>query len=487
MIDEKLEVLFVTETLLSVEKQSEMRIIFNEYDVFFRVRKKNQKKQYIQRGGILCIAVKGVVQLEKECKCDDMMWIDWRGVKVACAYFVPPTSPFAKRNEKRMIELQQRALEQNGKVIIMTDSNAWIGQNPSIITESERAGYERQTVTFTRTSEKEDTNQQGEWFLSAMNSIDMIVVNGIRSQAKYTYDHPGREAKSIIDFVVVNDKAYEIVSDLEYTDCRENLQTDHILISVQVQHDNNAVTRTKKKKPKKKTQKPVMERLKTVTRNDDFWKSLKQVCDQTLTDYSTIPGQSLDEDYETFKKKLTEAVELTFTLTKPHKTILSQHIKSNPELAELRKRKSTLFCEAKAERESEKRKTLKREVSRVSTKLKRETRKVVNEFKRRQIREIENLESEDCRRMWKELKTLAGWTRKEEISTTVTNEKKEEVCGEGVYEVWKESFRLLGVEDSKDTRFDVDFGEKIVNQQEEIREESYHPTNFNSRLDSPIT
>jgi hypothetical protein len=183
---------------------------------------------------------------------------------------------------------------------------------------------------------------------------------------------------------------------------------------------------------------------------------------------------------------LTEAVELTFTLTKPHKTILSQHIKSNPELAELRKRKSTLFCEVKAERESEKRKTLKREVSIVSTKLKRETRKVVNEFKRRQIREIENLESEDCRRMWKELKTLAGWTRKEEISTTVTNEKKEEVCGEGVYEVWKESFRLLGVEDSKDTRFDVDFGEKIVNQQEEIREESYHPTNFNSRLDSPI-
>src|SRR5690348_6899602 len=88
--------------------------------------------------------------------------------------------------------------------------------------------------------------------------------------------------------------------------------------------------------------------------------------------------------------------------------------------------------------------------------------------------------------MWKELKTLSGWTRKEEISTTVTNEKKEEVCGEGVYEVWKESFRLLGVEDSKDKRFDVEFGEKIVHQQEEIYEESYHPSNFNSRLDSPI-
>ena len=48
---------------------------------------------------------------------------------------------------------------------------------------------------------------------------------------------PGREAKSIVDFIVVNEQALEAVTDLSYTDCRESLCTDHILVSVQVQHD----------------------------------------------------------------------------------------------------------------------------------------------------------------------------------------------------------------------------------------------------------
>lgn len=98
--DEDLEVLFVTETLLSAERQRELNRIFADYDVFVRTRKeKEKKKQYKQRGGILCISKKGLVKLERESKCDDMMWIEWRGVKVACAYFVPPTSPL--RTEMR--------------------------------------------------------------------------------------------------------------------------------------------------------------------------------------------------------------------------------------------------------------------------------------------------------------------------------------------------------------------------------------------------
>ena len=122
----------------------------------------------------------------------------------------------------------------------------------------------------------------------------------------------------------------------------------------------------------------------------------------------------------------------------------------------------------------------------MSRKLKRETRKAVNAFKREQVSEIESLETDDCRRMWKELKTLAGWRKKDDIPDTVRNEKNEEVTGEGVLEVWKESFRLLGVEDPKDEKFDVEFGERVVREQEEIREESYHSDNYNQELDTPI-
>jgi len=89
--------------------------------------------------------------------------------------------------------------------------------------------------------------------------------------------------------------------------------------------------------------------------------------------------------------------------------------------------------------------------------------------------------------MWKELKRLAGWTSKESISDTMFNANKQEVCGDSVLEVWSEAFRVLGVEDPHDTRFDVEFGKKIVEQQEEIYEQSFASDNFNVQLDRPVS
>ena len=41
-----------------------------------------------------------------------------------------------------------------------------------------------------------------------MNNVDMIVLNGVKSVARCTYDHPGREARSVVDFVVVNEQVF---------------------------------------------------------------------------------------------------------------------------------------------------------------------------------------------------------------------------------------------------------------------------------------
>ena len=38
----------------------------------------------------MCIARKNTVKLEKKCECDDIMWIDWKGVKAAGVYLVQP-------------------------------------------------------------------------------------------------------------------------------------------------------------------------------------------------------------------------------------------------------------------------------------------------------------------------------------------------------------------------------------------------------------
>ena len=80
----------------------------------------------------------------------------------------------------------------------------------------------------------------------------------------------------------------------------------------------------------------------------------------------------------------------------------------------------------------------------------------------------------------------SGWMSKESISETVYDEKKQEVSGETVLEAWKESFRVLGIEDPKDNRFDVEFGERIVSQQEEIYDASFDSDNYNPQLDAPI-
>ena len=84
------------------------------------------------------------------------------------------------------------------------------------------------------------------------------------------------------------------------------------------------------------------------------------------------------------------------------------------------------------------------------------------------------------------MKSLSGWSRKEVTPTTVWNEEKEEVRGDKAEEVWKEAFRVLGTEDMKEEKFDREFGERIVRQQEEIYEKSFEDSSFQSALDSPI-
>ena len=485
MFDERLEVMFITEAHLTIEKQRMLKKTFCEYDVLIRSRKGKKNKQYQQRGGVVCISQKGSVKIESECLCDDMMWIKWRGFFVVCAYFVPATSPFARRNDKRMKELQQKILEiKCSKVLILTDSNAWIGEMPSLISKKED-GYERETIVFERTSEKKETNKQGEWFLSSMNDIDLLVLNGIKSTAQYTYDHPGKEARSIIDFVVVSEEVFEVVSDILYVDCREGLCTDHIMIGVTVRTEETPTLKKRKQKVKReKKQKPVMEFLKTVTRSDTiFWKALEAECDRELCEFVPLLTNTPDEDYVSLKTKLVTAVQNTLAHTKPSRTVLSARLKSNEQIAELRIRRNRLYRKIKKQTDKDRRMELKCEVQKLNQKLKQKVRKAINGFKREQVREIENLEVDDCRRMWKELKTLSGWTSKEKISNSLFDEKKEEVCGERVLEVWKESFKALGIEDEKDDRFDVDFGRQVTENLETIYENSFDPSNFCDELD----
>jgi len=105
---------------------------------------------------------------------------------------------------------------------------------------------------------------------------------------------------------------------------------------------------------------------------------------------------------------------------------------------------------------------LKAQLKNVNKQLKSRTRKAINEYKREQVAEIERLENSDCRRMWKELKNLSGWTHKDELSATVFDEQRREVCGDNVDEVWKEAYRTLGKDDENDTKFNKEFRARVI-------------------------
>lgn len=68
--------------------------------------------------------------------------------------------------------------------------------------------------------------------MDEMNSVNMIVVNGIKTEAKYTYDILAREARSIVDYIVVKESMLDRVSEIQYIDERNDLQTDHIMLSM---------------------------------------------------------------------------------------------------------------------------------------------------------------------------------------------------------------------------------------------------------------
>ena len=125
-----------------------------------------------------------------------------------------------------------------------------------------------------------------------MNNIDMIIINGIKSIAKYTYDHKGREAKSVIDYVAVSRSLFGKTSEITYVDNRNELDTDHIFMHTDVEKETDSVALTNSQRPPKQRTKPkasrksAMNKLRSVRRKDPFWKALAGVCDKNFENYT---------------------------------------------------------------------------------------------------------------------------------------------------------------------------------------------------------
>ena len=332
MQDDRIDILFLIETHQTLESIKVLQKTFEDFDVWTRGRNPRQRKQYKGRGGVACVARKNLAKPGIQPKCDDVLWITLGNLSLAVVYFVPATSPFAEKNDKRMQELQTDilTLKQSGEVVIFTDANAWIGEQPSIleIAEDERKIYERK-------SEKPDINTQGKWFVSCMNSINMIILNGVKSKAKHTFDHPGREAASIVDFVVVDEKVFDASSDIQYFDYREALDTDHWMITlglrVTLQLETNNKTHKRQLPTCSKTRKN-MDLLKKITMKDTFWDAYEQECEQAARNFEITEENSMNQEYEKFKEMLHTSLNEALSKHKPTLTTLTARLKQTQTL-----------------------------------------------------------------------------------------------------------------------------------------------------------
>src|SRR6185437_14472602 len=152
-----------------------------------------------------------------------------------------------------------------------TDANAWIGEEPSVIDR----GPEHEERVYPRSSVKPESNTQGEWFLSSMNSVNLVVLNG-QIYCRAHVRSPWQRCKERRGLYRRGCEMLERMSDVFYTDCREGLCTDHVLIGVEVWELEKKAER-KEEGAKKQEQKRPMEFLKAIPRSDPFWKTLKGV------------------------------------------------------------------------------------------------------------------------------------------------------------------------------------------------------------------
>ncbi len=134
-----IDVLCITESHLDNTIMDWVRDVLGP-DLDFVYRNRDRMRSSVRRnGGVLCIFQKGLCEQAKISVCDDLIWVRLGEAEnahfIAVPYFVDATSTHHFKNEERMIELQNdiERFKQDGKVMVLTDANAWIGNWPSTI------------------------------------------------------------------------------------------------------------------------------------------------------------------------------------------------------------------------------------------------------------------------------------------------------------------------------------------------------------------
>ena len=128
-------------------------------------------------------------------------------------------------------EIARRQLE--GKVLVMGDFNARIGEEPSVIYHEAGNVPGKSCTEFNRESSDKIRNKEGKELLSMMNALNLIVINGVTQPAEFTCTQ--YSGSSVIDLVIAEHDILSCVGDFQvWEDDWSVGLSDHRLVSFEL-------------------------------------------------------------------------------------------------------------------------------------------------------------------------------------------------------------------------------------------------------------
>jgi len=515
----KLDMCVVTETWFREgegEKIMERTLAESEYGWFGRDRK--SQKRWYGDGGVGVLVKKGIgeCKVAKVSKEHDMLWLEIkRGafrVFVGAVYMCPEGSSRNSDVKGQLLELETDISEfrKKGQVICMGDFNSRIGCLESSIVKGDRR------IAFPRQSEDSKVGgvamERGRQFVETMNGCNMVILNGIDTIAKHTFQGANK-GLSVVDMIILDDRFFpiEVVDEVqEDVDGEEEIKSvrykekslrvwdegvvrvgDHKLVTCEVY--GNEVEEEKIPVESKERQSDVSGEVLGWRRRDGgdrkFWDPLVEASRESMGIWLEKVQQGEfelkhgDHLLTSYKQYLDEALQVGVGQQ-------TKKGKKNPKMLVWSEEVFQKKCvEAKAYKAWKEQDTPERvqEFRKAKCARKKAVRKHKRHIEQKVVSDIEKLRTQNPKDYWKQLKALEGVSSgSKQLPNQMMGEDGVVVTDrKGIEEVWAQAFEKLGREEKVGVGvFDEEFAAHV--KESVLKKTQVNEQDLVVALDQPI-
>ena len=498
--DVKVDICVVSETFFRDNSSRMIEKVFGSDFMWFG-RERKIRKRASGGVGILCRKSIGNFSLVKISSKYEYLWIKLdrnQDMYYICGVYIPPSKSKRELAPDVLLELEIdiRNYRKLGKVVLMGDFNCRIGGKESVIA----AGSKQ--FTFSRTTHDMDLKDKdgkkskdanrGSFLVTSMSASGMVVMNGIDSGGEYTFTSTN-SGSSVIDLIILSDniiapgdctlapvntdsiddysdfpddtlyirKSMSVISDFKHR------IGDHSLVvcKIKTQPFSHSSSVSQPTQPTQDNDKK-LDILKWDRRDGGdptYWLKMQQALETQLSIWDAeLEAAPLNTDINLIISNFVDRVNLALLSSmKIRKFKTSRRLAWNDDVFRCQiDEKDAFEAYRLAAGVDKERLHLLLKQARNRTKYAR--RRAERARNKRIIQDIENLKSKDPREFWHRLYSLDDSNYEDSsLPTFVKNSDGNLVSGKEAEQVWMESFRKLGLENSDFKDFDADFYNRI--------------------------